>query len=106
MPSLASPIVELGRAVLNCWRKRNLREPQPSRLLDLAYDNVRCRAQREEHRMLAASSEHSRAGERLLYSAIVALGVNRRRKTRKIAPPQGVRVNALSSFRAVPKVPS
>jgi hypothetical protein len=31
---------------------------------------------------------------------------DRRRKTRKIAPPQGVRVNALSSFRAVPKVPS
>jgi hypothetical protein len=28
-----------------------------------------------ERRMLAASSEHSRAGKRLLYSAIVALGV-------------------------------
>jgi hypothetical protein len=32
--------------------------------------------------------------------------MNRRRNTRKIALPQGVTANALSSFRAVPKLPS
>jgi hypothetical protein len=32
--------------------------------------------------------------------------LKRRRRTRKIAPPQGFMVNALSSFRAVPKLPS
>jgi hypothetical protein len=104
-PFLVQHLVEVAQ---NYREASSLAQTMPSRK---SPESPRCRSKLSSRKAERFSpDEQSRAPRRPYYvepfaRALIA-AVNRRRKTGKIAPPQGVMVSALSSFRAVPKLPS